>query len=286
MKKRSYLAAAFNARPLGMPVPPNWFGLAAFGLLGAFLGPGFLLIGAGLEVGYLAWLSRSARFRAAVDAAAAASGDASSWDERRARLLEGLDAGDRRRQQELEARCAEIADGLHGRTGGETQVEGLSRLAWLHLRLLAARAALRRVAATARADTVPLDRREADLRDRLARQDLDPELRRTLEQEAEVIEARRKAHLEAGQRLERVDAEIERIAQQVALVREQALLATDEAQVADSVDALAASLNEANRWLLEDRDVFAGLELDAGPPPDRLFGRPGARPRSSQEEEP
>ena len=32
-----------------MPIPPNWFGLAAFGLLGAFINPGLWLIGAGLE---------------------------------------------------------------------------------------------------------------------------------------------------------------------------------------------------------------------------------------------
>ena len=25
--KPSYLAKAFNARPLGMPIPPNWFGI-------------------------------------------------------------------------------------------------------------------------------------------------------------------------------------------------------------------------------------------------------------------
>ena len=40
--KRSYLAAAFNARPFDMPVPPNWFGVAAFALLGAFVNPGWL----------------------------------------------------------------------------------------------------------------------------------------------------------------------------------------------------------------------------------------------------
>ena len=33
----SYWWAAFNAKPLGMPVPPNWFGIAAFGLLGLAL---------------------------------------------------------------------------------------------------------------------------------------------------------------------------------------------------------------------------------------------------------
>ena len=57
VKKPSYLAAAFNARPLGMPVPPNWFGVAAFGLLGALVNPGLWLIGLGLEGLYLWSLS-------------------------------------------------------------------------------------------------------------------------------------------------------------------------------------------------------------------------------------
>ena len=65
--KRSYLAAAFNARPFGMPIPPNWFGVVAFALLGAFVNPGFWLIGAGLEGLYLWALSKNPRFRALVD---------------------------------------------------------------------------------------------------------------------------------------------------------------------------------------------------------------------------
>ena len=48
-EKPSYLLAAFNAKPLGMPIPPNWFGLTAFGLLGALVNPGLWLIGAGLD---------------------------------------------------------------------------------------------------------------------------------------------------------------------------------------------------------------------------------------------
>ena len=47
-----YLTAAFNARPFGMFVAPNWMGLAAFGLLG-IINPGFWVLGAGLEIGYL-----------------------------------------------------------------------------------------------------------------------------------------------------------------------------------------------------------------------------------------
>jgi hypothetical protein len=219
-----------------------------------------------------------------VDARDAADGREISRDDRRSRLLDDLEAEDRRRQAELEERCAEIADTLRDRVGTEGQVDGLARLAWLHLRLLAARQALRRVARSGAAETRALDLAEASLRDRLSRPDLDEELRRTLAQQAEVIEARRKAHAQAGQRLERVDAEVERIRQQVALVREQALLATDDAQIAGSVDALSASLNEANRWLQQEPDLFGDLDLEAAPPPV-LAGRVrGRAARSSQEE--
>ena len=58
------LWAAFVARPLGMPVPPNFFFLGAMGLLGAFVSPGFWVLGAGLEIAYLAWLANNRRFRA------------------------------------------------------------------------------------------------------------------------------------------------------------------------------------------------------------------------------
>ncbi len=65
----------------------------------------------------------------------------------------------------------------------------------------------------------------------------------------------------------------------MSLVREQALLATDESSVARSVNALSASLNEANRWLKDQRELFAGLEnFSDDPPPPELLGR---RPTSS-----
>ena len=47
-----FITAAFNARPFGMFVAPNWIGLGAFGLLG-LMDPGFWVLGAGLELGYL-----------------------------------------------------------------------------------------------------------------------------------------------------------------------------------------------------------------------------------------
>ena len=60
-----YVTAAFNARPFGMFVAPNWIGLAAFGLLG-MTNPGFWVLGAGLELGYLFLLATNERFQRTV----------------------------------------------------------------------------------------------------------------------------------------------------------------------------------------------------------------------------
>ena len=62
-----YVRAAFNARPFGMFVAPNWVGLAAFGC-SATVNPGFWVLGAGLELGYLAMLVTNRRFQRWVDA--------------------------------------------------------------------------------------------------------------------------------------------------------------------------------------------------------------------------
>ena len=93
--RRSYIAAAFNARPFGMPIPPNWFGVAAFALLGALVNPGFWLIGAGLEGLYLWALSRNERFRATVDA----EGGNQTWKDRYGSLIALLDNHARQAQE-------------------------------------------------------------------------------------------------------------------------------------------------------------------------------------------
>lgn len=273
----SYLAAAFNARPLGMPVPPNWFGIAAFALAGFFLSPGFYLLGAGAEAIYLYWLASNRRFRASVDAGALPQDPA---DDRYRELLQQLPPPLQRRQQELEARAREIIAMLDRSPVMAAHADSLEQLVWLHLRLLVARAAIGRVVQTAREEHQQLEAHEQLIDARLAQADLDDELRRSLGQQKNVIDQRQAAHLDAARREEHVDSELERIAQQIALLREQALLATDEGGIGLSLDALAASFREANRWLDGQRDLLGPLDLDLQPHLPRHVLR-GNNPRSN-----
>jgi hypothetical protein len=273
--KPSYLAAAFNARPLGMPIPLNWFGLAAFGLLGWLVNPGLWLIGLGLEGMYLWTLSRNQRFRNAIDADSGVSDSTTRYEA----LLASLDSAAQSHQYEVEREAAEIVSLLQRSGEHASQIGDIRQMAWLHLKLLAARASFAEVISVADRERKSLDEQERRCRERLAQTDTDEELRRSLEQQLEVIKSRLDAHRDAKRRRELVDAELARLRQQVSLVREQALLATDENNTAQSLDAVSASLNEANRWLREQRDIFADLDhfTDEPPPADLLGSKRAAR---------
>lgn len=252
-----YVVAAFNARPFGMVVPPNWLALGAFALLGAFLNPGFWLIGVGLEAAYLLMLVRSERFRRLVDAfeQPAIAGQSSHQD-----LVQRLEPRSKALHAAMQEQGAELVGVLDRQGATAAQLGDVRQLVWLHLKLLIARDGLVAVLESGSRDRQSLADQEADLAARLGSNSLGDDLRRSLEQRLEVIGSRRKAQADAAARRELVEAELERLRQQMSLVREQALLATDEGAVARSVDALSASLNEANRWLRDQRELFAGLE--------------------------
>lgn len=256
-----YWWAAFNAKPLGMPVPPNWFGLAAFGLLGAFVTPGFWLLGAGLELAYLYTLGSAPRFRHAVDAAQRGHAEIKDPAEQRYRaLFDPLTPPLRTRQQAMEKQAREIIDSLGRSPLMASHADSVEQLVWLNLRLLAAHQAIVRVREGAARDAADLAAREADIEARLAAVDLDPELRRSLEQQKAVIDQRQAGHALASRRAEHIDSELQRIEQQIALIREQVLLSADSEQVGNALDALSASFNEASRWLEGQRDLVGLLD--------------------------
>jgi len=268
--KPNYWWKAFNARPLGMPIPPNWFGIAAFGLLGGLINPGLWLVGLGLEGLYLWSTARNQRFRNTIDATAGFSDSTTRYED----LLSHLDSGTQARQYEIEREAAGLVELLQPAESHASQIADVRQMAWLHLKLLAARASFAEVVEVAERERRKLEEQESSCRKRLEG-NVDDELRRSLEQQLEVIASRHAAHAEAKRRLEIVEAELGRLRQQISLVREQTLLATDDVTIANSLDALSASLNEANRWLKDQRELFAGIEnfTDEPPPADLLASR-------------
>lgn len=270
-RRGGYWRAAFNARPWGMWIAPNWFMLAAFALLAMYVDPEFWRIGFIVELFYLWIVARNPRFRLAVDASRGINN--SPWVKQYQQVFSRLDYDSRRQQEQLENRCSEIVQQLT-RSGesAEQQASGLTQLCWLHLQLLDAHQDVQRVSYSGRRERESLMNEQARLEARL-QQAPSEDLQRSLNQQLEVIRTRIAAHQKAEHREELIDAELARIRQQVALVHEQALLATDASGIAGSVDVLTASLNEANRWLEDQRELFrtAFAPIDH-PPPEDFFG--------------
>lgn len=256
-RRWDYVRAAFMAKAFGMPIPLNWFGLATFAVLGAFLSPGFWLLGAGVELGYLYWLSDSPRFQRVVDSGVKALDPV---DQRYQALSGRLERGDQLRQLKVEQRARDILTSLGGSPLMAAHSDNLEQLVWLHLRLLVARHGIHRVISTAHDDKQALALQERQIAERLADDSIGPELRRSLVQQQSVIDQRQEAHAVASRRQEHVDSELQRIDQQIALIREQSLLATNGEDLGASLDSLAASFNEASRWLDSQRDLLGALD--------------------------
>ena len=274
MKKgfAGYLAAAFNARPFGMFVAPNWIGVAGFSLLG-LLNPGFWLIGLGLEVGYLATLATNKRFQRAIDRKASAATD-KEWQARHDELLSRLTDVDQARYVALVARCRAIlehqAQGEEHAPFLEAQQESLARLTWMYLRLLLARRAMARLLRDGNAEEQEdaIEARAHKLRDRLNNPELSEELRRSLTSQLEIVEQRLAQREEGKEKLAFLDAELGRLQEQAELLREQAVLSTDPRHLSERIDSITATLGGTAKWITEQQRVYGALEdLMEEPPP-------------------
>ncbi|HEY7497342.1 MAG TPA: hypothetical protein VH740_02450 [Vicinamibacterales bacterium] len=277
-----YITAAFNARPFGMFVAPNWIGLGAFGLLG-MMDPGFWVLGAGLELGYLLTLATNGRFQRLVNALPASAATA-DWNTRIQGLLGRLDINDRRIYDLVAQRCRSIIDlQLHGGStetpgGLETQADGLGRLSWMFLRLLVARRTIRQVIGGS-GDAGELRKRVAALERQHADASIGDELRRSLGGQIEILNQRLQQRTDAERKLAFIDAELERIQQQIELIREQAALSTDPELLSQRIDEITATLGTTGQWIRDQQKVYGAMEdLLTEPPPLA----PDARARESQ----
>lgn len=285
------LKAAFNARPIGMFVPPNWIGVAAFGLLGALLHPAFFAIGAGLELGYLFLLVSNARFRRFVQASHN-SKSIQDGQQKVRQLVADLEESDRKRYQVLERQCQSILQNQQiGQVSTDllAQGEGLGRLIWIYLRLLTTRRHIHRVLR----ESADLEKGSEDIQfvrrrsrsdgaetgciliqeriDRLASQIKDgsvpEEVRRSLTGQIEILQQRLASRKEALQKLEFLEAELTRIEEQVKLIREQASLTTDPTVVSQRIDQISASLGGTTQWIREQQKLYGQVEDLLDDPP-------------------
>jgi hypothetical protein len=268
-----HVRAAFSARPVGMFVPPNWVGMAAFGFLG-LLNPGFWLIGTGLELAYLGMLATNERFQRVVTAQQQWAGRR-VWQQRVDELVRQLTVEGQRRYHNLESRCASILEQQQKAaiipSGLEAQSESMGRLLWMYLRLLLMRQAIDRIVRDSVGmgeDSSQLEDRVRKLETQLAEGSVSEELRRSLAGQIDILKQRLQKRAEARDKLRFLDAELTRLQEQVELIREQAVLSTDPQLLSARIDQITATLDGTNQWMQEQQKIYGATEdLLSEPPP-------------------
>lgn len=270
---RDYLRHAFNARPMGMFVPPNWIGVGVFAMLG-LLNPGFWVLGLGLELAYLGILAGNARFRRLVQALEQQRARG-AWQAKVDDLVRRLDVDSQQSYRALEVRCRSILelqfrDAAPG-PGLQEQAEGLGRLLWIYLRLLLTRQAIARMireSSNADGGGERLAERIRLLEEQMQREGVGEELRKSLGGQVEILQQRLEKRREAREKLAFLDAELARIREQIELIREQAVLATDPEAVSRRIDQIAETLGGTTQWVSEQQRIYGAVEdLLSEPPP-------------------
>ena len=263
-----YVKAAFVQRAhvpgLG-DMPANLMGLAVFAVLG-LANPGFWLLGAAAELGYLGWLSGNPRFQKLVQGSRLAVAQ-EGWDERVRRVAESLDPAGRRRYQALLAECRRavgISESLDGPLTSDLQVAGvrsasLNQLLWIFLRLLRSRELIHEnvenVDRKALSDEVEVLEARLGQVDR----DHDPALARSLEGTLE-IQRRRIANLDrAASHLGVIESELDRIERHVELIREEAAVSGKTEVLSDRLDAVTSAMSETQRWMSDNAEFLSAL---------------------------
>jgi hypothetical protein len=273
-----YMKAAFNARPAGMFVAPNWILIGAFALLG-ILSPGFFIIGAGVELAYLLSLASSKRFQKWVYGRHLLSAQ-STWQTRQRDLLNGLSVEDRAAYLLLEQRCNAIikqqADADHATARGlspelMSQAEGLGRLKWIYLRLLNTRERISKVLRESMgSEREPIDARVERLAQRLEQPNLDEDLRRSMEGQLDILRQRADSQREARNHLAFIESELTRIRDQVELIKEQSALNQDPATLSSRIDEIGGTLSSTQQWMRDRQQIYGAIEAELDEPPAML----------------
>jgi hypothetical protein len=271
-----YLKAAFSFQPSRVLPPLSW-GFLALAALG-FFNILFLFAGLGLGACYLFLLSTSDRFQRYVEGKELLSQREGLKGKLQDVVTQLPDAA-RARYRKLEATCSMIVENAQkdSASGSLVQVDvsgingSLAHLAWIYLRLLKAYYTLQNVMGDLAADAHrQLEGRIAALEKELAEKTLTAEVRTSLTAQLDIMKRRLEGQIQAGDKMQYVEAELGRIEEQVELVREQTALATDPSIVASRVDSISETLQGTNNWIKEQQKMFGGLDDDLQEPPVNL----------------
>ncbi len=274
-----YITSAFRAKPKGMFVSPNWIGIGVFALLGVLVNPGFLLIGAGLEVAYLFGLSTNPRFQRLV-LGQQLSRENQSKQVQLSTLIAKLLPDARKRFEALQERCRAIMDFYTNQLNISQSIvehhsKSLNRFAWIFLQLLMTKGGILRM--MQEGSFTPefrsrIEKEMQQLESRIQNDTLAPELKKSLESQRDILKQRLAVVSEADSKLKYIDAELDRIEQQIELLREQAAVSKDSQAIAVRIDDVTSSLGETTEWIKEQQSLFGAVQ-DVVEEPPQIVGQ-------------
>lgn len=265
-----YLKGAFNAKPnikgLGN-VPVNWLYMLGVGVAG-LVNPGFLLIGAGLEVAYLFMVAQDPRFRKWMEAIQEAEASGDYLAKKRA-MLSGLSHERQQRYLTLEKSCAQLfRAGQNQGPTAQAAVDGVNQLLWVFLKLLVSSQMLEMHVKSAPRRQIESEianyQREYDAAAAdPAREKIAASLKSTLD-----IAKKRLANLDtASTQGQFIQAELLRIEQQVALMVQESVLNKDSGALTDRVDDVMGSFTQTHEWMKANAEILGPIQDDLESPP-------------------
>lgn len=261
-----YVRAAFWRR---VPVaglgrmPANQMAIGAFAVLG-IANPGFWLLGAALEIAYLAGLSGSARFQKLVEGERLLQAH-TGWESQVHTAVERLNEDRQARYRRLLGQCRSIlglSDALETDTLGtlrDLKTRNLNQLLTIFLRLLTSQELIR--ANLKSVDGRVLEKEVAQTEARVAGLDreADAALARSLQGTLDIQRKRLENLARADASLAVIDAELLRIEQQVELLREEAAVAGDAEMLSRRLDTVTTQMTETSRWMDENSQILGSL---------------------------
>lgn len=262
-----YIKAAWKAK-LGMPIPASWFIIAFTGVL-AYFDPAYILIGVGVMSAYILILANSKVLQAEVSHQEQIAVQQDQLGKINLQVKR-LNRDDKDRYGILVSRCQTIIKQQVQETPQITlqdQAVGLSRLANFYLQLLLSKEAIENAPV---ADDAPsLVKMIKAVERKLNAASLSPDLKRSYEQQLDLLHQRQKTQVDAGERHEFLEAELQRIEQHIELLREQTVADTSPTVVSSRIDTATSELTGTNDWMKKHRDLIgSGVEdLLSVPPP-------------------